>query len=374
MLIQLAITALLVALIPLALTWWSRDTDKYRKLVWVALFLTFDLIMFGAFTRLTDSGLGCPDWPGCYGHANPLLAHAPISAAQEAMPSGPVTHVKAWIEMTHRYLAMTVGVLIIALMVIAWRRWIKSRHVEMRYRPWFPTALFFFICLQGAFGAWTVTLKLQPVIVTIHLLLGLILLAMLVWLGARQNDHVPVLPGARALKLPALIGLLLLTLQIALGGWVSTNYAALACSDFPLCNGALVPQMDFENGFTLWRHLGKTADGDYLPFPALTAIHWVHRSFAFVVIAFVAWLGWRAMRDAGLRKTGSWLLIVIGLQLLTGLSTIYFNWPLAIAVVHNGGAALLLLLLVMLNYKARYAPLATGYCESVGGTVTAPTP
>jgi len=196
MLIQLAITALLVALIPLALTWWSRDTDKYRKLAWVALFLTFDLIMFGAFTRLTDSGLGCPDWPGCYGHANPLLAHAPISAAQEAMPSGPVTHGKAWIEMIHRYLAMTVGVLIIALMVMAWRRWIKSRHQELRYQPWLPTALFFFICLQGAFGAWTVTLKLQPVIVTIHLLLGLILLAMLAWLGARQNEHVPWAAGS----------------------------------------------------------------------------------------------------------------------------------------------------------------------------------
>ncbi len=371
--IQLAVTALLVAMIPLALTWWSRDSDKFRKLVWVALFLTFDLIMFGAFTRLTDSGLGCPDWPGCYGHANPLLAHAPISAAQEAMPSGPVTHAKAWIEMTHRYLAMAVGILTIAIMVIAWWRWIKSQRTEQRYRPWFPTALFLFICLQGAFGAWTVTMKLQPVIVTMHLLLGLTLLAMLVWLGARQNQHAPVLAAARALRIPALIGLLLLVLQIALGGWVSTNYAALACSDFPLCHGTLVPQMDFANGFTLWRHLGKTADGEYLPFPALTAIHWVHRSFAVVVITYIAWLSHKAMRDSGLRKTGRWLLIVIGLQLLTGLSTIYFSWPLAIAVVHNGGAALLLLLLVMLNYKARHAPLATGSNASVPGLAPAPT-
>src|SRR5450830_485679 len=360
MLIQLAIMGLLVALIPLTLTWVSYDVNKYRKLVWITLFLTFNLITFGAFTRLTDSGLGCPDWPGCYGHSNPLLAHEHISAAQEAMPTGPVTVAKAWIEMTHRYLAMAVGVLIITLMVIAWRRWIKSRHIEIKFRPWFPTALFLFVCLQGAFGAWTVTMKLQPIIVTIHLLLGLTLLAMLAWLGAQQNEHVPVSALGRALVLPALIGMLLLIVQIALGGWVSTNYAALAC-----------------NGFTLWRHLGKTADGEYLPFPALTAIHWVHRSFAFVVIAYVAWLAHKALKDAGLRKTGRWLLIVIALQLVTGLSTIYLNWPLAIAVMHNGGAALLLLLLVMLNYKARYAPLAEGKTARISalraGENTAPT-
>src|SRR5450830_472566 len=367
MLIQLAIMGLLVALIPLTLTWVSNDVNKYRKLVWITLFLTFDLIMFGAFTRLTDSGLGCPDWPGCYGHSNPLLAHEHISAAQAAMPTGPVTVAKAWIEMTHRYLAMAVGVLIITLMVIAWRRWIKSRHIEIKFRPWFPTALFLFVCLQGAFGAWTVTMKLQPIIVTIHLLLGLTLLAMLAWLGARQNEHAPVSAFGRALARPALIGMLLLIVQIALGGWVSTNYAALACTDFPLCHGALIPQMDLENGFTLWRHLGKTADGDYLPFPALTAIHWVHRSFAVVVVACLAWLAQRARKDAGLRRTASWLLIVMALQLLTGLSTIYLNWPLAIAVMHNGGAALLLLLLVMLNYKARFAPVADLVATSRAG-------
>ncbi|TWC69868.1 heme A synthase [Herbaspirillum sp. SJZ099] len=356
-LIELGLTGLLVALIPLSLVWRAKGFDnKYRKLVWVTLFFTFDLIMFGAFTRLTDSGLGCPDWPGCYNHSNPLLAHAHINAAQEAMPTGPVTWSKAWIEMTHRYLAMAVGVLIIALMAMAWRRWIKSQGTESQYRPWFPTALLGFVCLQGAFGAWTVTMKLQPVIVTIHLLLGLTLLAMLVWLAARQSPHLPVTPAARALVWPATLGLALLTLQIALGGWVSTNYAALACTDFPLCNGKLVPDMDFEHGFTLWRHLGMTAGGDFLPFQALTAIHWVHRSFAFVVILYVVWLAHKALRDEGLRKSGRWLLIIVGLQLATGLATIYLSWPLAIAVVHNGGAALLVILLVMLNYKTRYAP------------------
>lgn len=356
-LIQLGLTGLVVALIPLALVWRAQGVaNKYRKLVWVTLFFTFDLIMFGAFTRLTDSGLGCPDWPGCYSHANPLLAHEHINAAQEAMPFGPVTWAKAWIEMIHRYFAMAVGFLIIVLMVAAWRRWIKSGKTELQFRPWFPTALLGFVCLQGAFGAWTVTMKLQPIIVTIHLLLGLTLLAMLAWLGARQEQHVPVSPAGRALIAPATIGAALLGLQIALGGWVSTNYAALACSDFPLCNGKLVPEMDFEHGFTLWRHLGMTSAGDYLPVEALTAIHWVHRSFAFVVILYVVWLAHRALRDEGLRKTARWMLTVLGLQLCTGLATIYLNWPLAIAVIHNGGAALLVILMVMLNYKVRYAP------------------
>lgn len=349
MLIQLVAPALAAALLLLIVVWTSSDSDKYRKLVWVTLFLTFDLILFGAFTRLTDSGLGCPDWPGCYGHANPLQAHASISAAEAVMPSGPVTAVKAWIEMIHRYAAMTVGVLIIAILIAAWRNRRKGRAFSL----WPPFVLLAAVCLQGAFGAWTVTMKLQPVIVTTHLLLGMTLLALLTWFAARQSGHALVGAGASMLKAPAAIALALLTLQIALGGWVSTNYATLACGDFPLCHGEAIPQMDFANGFTLWRHLGLTASGEYLPFPALTAIHWTHRMFAFVVIGFIAWLAHRALRFEGLRKTGRWLLIAIALQFITGISTIFLHWPLALAVAHNGGAALLVLLLVMLNYKLR---------------------
>src|SRR3990172_1443417 len=195
MLIQLAIIGLIAAMLPLSIVWVSDNPDKYRKLVWVTLFLTFDLIMFGAFTRLTDSGLGCPDWPGCYGQADPMRAHADISAAEAAMPTGPVTVVKAWIEMIHRYLAMAIGVLIIALMVIAWRKWWQSGRKETRFTPMFTAGLLAFVCLQGAFGAWTVTMKLQPVIVTIHLLLGMTLLALLTWFGAHLSDH-PTVPGS----------------------------------------------------------------------------------------------------------------------------------------------------------------------------------
>ncbi|HJU71220.1 MAG TPA: COX15/CtaA family protein [Paucimonas sp.] len=351
MLIQLAITGLLVALLPLTVVWGSRDSNKYRKLVWVTLFLTFDLIMFGAFTRLTDSGLGCPDWPGCYGQANPFQSHAAIRAAEAIMPTGPVTIMKAWIEMLHRYLAMSIGVLIISMMVIAWLKWLRSARTNATFAPWYPTLLFGFVCLQGAFGAWTVTMKLQPIIVTTHLLLGISLLALLAWLAARQSAHLPVAPQAATLRVPAIMAALLLAIQLALGGWVSTNYATLACSQFPLCNGTIVPQMDFEHGFTLWRSLGKTAGGDFLPFPALTAIHWTHRMFAFVAAALIAWVAHRALKIDGLRKTGRWLLMIVLLQLATGISTIFLNWPLALAVIHNGGAALLALLLTMLNYK-----------------------
>ena len=356
---QLGLTGLLVALLPLTMVWVSSDANKYRKLVWIAVFLTVDLIMFGGFTRLSDSGLGCPDWPGCYGSANPFLAHEHIVAAETLMPTGPVTVVKAWIEMTHRYLAMAIGVLIVAMMVQAWRQWRKNRREE--FAPALPTALFFFVCLQGAFGAWTVTLKLQPVIVTIHLLLGMGLLALLVWLGGRQDHAVsPVLradaPSAvlRPVRALAILSAILLLVQIALGGWVSTNYATLACTDFPLCGGKVIPEMDFEHGFHLWRELGKTAAGHYLPFSALTAIHWVHRNFAFVVLAGVGYTVLRAWKLPSLRGTARWLALVLTLQAATGLATIYLSWPLSIAVLHNGGAALLVLLLTMLNYKAKF--------------------
>jgi cytochrome c oxidase assembly protein subunit 15 len=357
-LIQLAVTGLLVAMLPLTIVWASSDTNKRRKLVWVIVFLTFDLIIFGAFTRLTDSGLGCPDWPGCYGHANPIQAHADITAAEALMPAGPVTVMKAWIEMIHRYLAMAVGVLITSLMIITWWSWLHSGRKNPGRAPWYSALLFGLVCLQGAFGALTVTSKLQPVIVTTHLLLGMTLLAQTAWSAARQSEHLMVVKAAAALRTPALLAAILLIIQIALGGWVSTNYATLACSDFPLCHGTVLPQMDFNNGYTLWRDLGKTAAGDYLPFPALTAIHWTHRMFAFVVIGFIAWVAHKAIPIVGLRKTARWILIVLALQFTTGILTIYLQWPLALAVAHNAGAALLVLLLTMLNYRTRIPPAA----------------
>ena len=355
MLIQLAIIGLLAALLPIMIVWTSSDANKYRKLAWITLFLTFDLVMFGAFTRLTDSGLGCPDWPGCYGHASPSQAHERISSAQALMPTGPVTVMKAWIEMTHRYLAMGVGVLIVSLMVSAWRMHFKKMKISSNPVPLLPTALFLFVCLQGAFGAWTVTMKLQPVIVTTHLLLAMSLLGMLTWLCKQQTAVTRVeKPFDQSLKFMALVASVLLVIQIALGGWVSTNYATLACTDFPLCQGQIVPQMDFEHGFTLWRKLGETANGDFLPFPALTAIHWVHRNIAFLVFGLLGWVAIRALRINHARKTAQRIAFILILQLATGMSTIFLKWPLLLAVAHNAGAALLVILVVMLNYELNF--------------------
>jgi cytochrome c oxidase assembly protein subunit 15 len=224
-----------------------------------------------------------------------------------------------------------------------------------------PTLLFFFVCLQGAFGAWTVTLKLQPVIVTTHLLLGMGLLALLVWYGGRQDQLIsPVRtvtaspPAMRNIRLLAAASALVLLVQIALGGWVSTNYATLACTDFPLCGGKLVPEMDFEHGFTLWRELGKTAAGHYLPFSALTAIHWVHRNMGLIVALVAGYTAWRAWEHPALHKTARGIAILLAAQIASGIATIYLSFPLTIAVLHNAGAAMLVLLLTMLNYKAKY--------------------
>jgi cytochrome c oxidase assembly protein subunit 15 len=357
-LFQLGATGLMAACLPLSMVWISADANKYRKLVWIVAFLTFDLIVFGGFTRLTDSGLGCPDWPGCYGLANPFLAHEQISAAEALMPTGPVTVLKAWIEMIHRYLAMGIGVLIITLMAKAWLQWRRAH--ERVFAPAMPTLLFGFVCLQGAFGAWTVTMKLQPVIVTIHLLLGMTLLALLVWLGGREDNLLkPPAPSGdaaalRAVRRLALASSVVLAVQLALGGWVSTNYATLACSDFPLCQGQLVPPMDFGHGYTLWRALGRTAAGHYLPFSALTAIHWVHRNFALVVVLVLGTTVWRAWQHAALRPTARALALVLALQALTGAATVFLSFPLTIAVMHNAGAALLVVLTTVLNYKAKY--------------------
>jgi cytochrome c oxidase assembly protein subunit 15 len=344
----LAVKALAIAALPLAYVTLSRDPDKYRKLAWVTAFLTLDLIMFGAFTRLTDSGLGCPDWPGCYGHSNPLSAGEQIRAAETALPSGPVTMTKAWIEMLHRYFAMAVGFLIIVLAVLAWRRW---RHSPER-SPWLATITLAAVCLQGAFGALTVTMKLQPAIVTAHLLGGVGLLALLTWLALREAPLPKVEPRATALRPLAIVAALLLVMQIALGGWVSTNYAVLACPDFPACHGRFVPpEMDFGAGFAPWRDLGMTADGAPIPFQALVAIHWVHRSFAYVVIAVLGVLAWRLWLLAGVSALARALAALLALQFTTGVSSVVLGWPLLLAVLHNGGAAVLLALLVAINYR-----------------------
>ena len=324
----------------------AKPAARLRALTWVTLFLTFDLVLFGAFTRLTDSGLGCPDWPGCYGSASPAGAAPHIDAAQVALPTGPVTQGKAWIEMTHRYLATAVGALITLLAVASWMAAWKRRGAAAS--PWWGTLTLVWVCVQGAFGALTVTMKLYPAIVTLHLLGGIGLLVLL----AVQSQAVEqkALPMSRWL-LTSVAGLALLALvQIALGGWVSTNYAVLACRDFPTCQGAWWPPMDFAAGFSLRRGLGVSAEGGYLPFAALTAIHEAHRVGAAVVLAAIAGVAWHLHRHGGAAlRRWAWALAGVGAwQLASGLSNVVLGWPLGAAVAHTGGAAALAVLLTVL--------------------------
>ncbi len=357
---QLLLMGGLVAALPLAwLAWRSRHDPPGRRasrLIWLMLFLTFDLVLFGAFTRLTDSGLGCPDWPGCYGQATPLGAKDQIQAAQDLMPTGPVTHSKAWIEMIHRYLATGVGGLILVWCIMAWRRRWQG---DPQARVGWATFTLFWVCLQGAFGALTVTMKLFPAIVTLHLLGGLILLALLAHQAALATAHdaVPPVPGQAGLARLLVVVVGVLMLQIALGGWVSTNYAVLACDTFPDCRGSFWPPMDFAAGFEWWRPLGHRANGELLSVEALTAIHYTHRLAAYVVIAMLIWASWR-LNQAGMRGHARALAAMVLLQFLTGLSNVVLDWPLLAAVLHTGGAAALLVVLVLALARTRtHSPL-----------------
>jgi heme a synthase len=338
---RLMLLGVLIALGPLAWVWMRNKNasiaKRLRTLTLLTLFLTFDLTLFGAFTRLTDSGLGCPDWPGCYGMASPIGAKAQISAEQAAMPAGPVTHQKAWIEMIHRYLASGVGVLILVLAICSW---LERKHIAVH--PLWPMASLVWVCIQGAFGALTVTMKLFPAIVTLHLLGAMVLLAMLTAQAVKYEQGARHYVASAATRGALLLGMALLVLQIALGAWVSTNYAVLACTEFPLCQGTWVPPMDFKQGFEIWRELGQTGQGTSIALPALTAIHVVHRMFAFVVFAVLGYAAWLLLRQRQ-KQSAAWIAGLLLWQLATGLSNVVLGWPLLAALSHTGGAAALVM-------------------------------
>lgn len=358
--LRLMLMGMLIAVGPLTWVWLkNRNTSvsqRLRALTWVTLFLTFDLVVFGAFTRLTDSGLGCPDWPGCYGSASPLGAQSQITAAQAALPSGPVTLPKAWIEMIHRYLATAVGVLILVLAISSW-----LERKKMSISPWWPTVTLMWVCLQGAFGALTVTMKLFPAIVTLHLLGGMTLLALLkvqsVKYAQAKGEQITVQLSANTRWL-LLATFALLWFQIALGGWVSTNYAVMACTDFPACQNSMWPMMNFSEGFTLWRELGAGRNGDNISFQALTAIHYVHRLSAYVVFAAMALLVVKLLKVDAMRTPAKWLAGLALLQAATGLGNVLLGWPLAAAVLHTGGAAGLVIVLTGMVAASRGAAIA----------------
>lgn len=321
----------------------------YRKLILVALLLTLFVVSLGAYVRLSDAGLGCPDWPGCYGKLTPHHAADAIAAELAERPHGPVSHAKAWKEMVHRYAAGLLGLLVLAIAVLGWRLRRDNAGAGL------PLALLGLVVFQALLGMWTVTQLLKPLVVTAHLLGGMTTLALLLWLWLRErgrDSRVYHAPGDR-LRGAATLGLALVLVQIALGGWVSTNYAALACTDFPQCQGAWLPPMDFEHGFTLHRDLGETASGELLPMAALTAIHWTHRLGALVVVVFLGWLAWRLLGTPGYAGIGLAIGMLMATQAALGIGNVLLSLPLGLAVAHNTGAALLLCSLVLLNFRVR---------------------
>ncbi len=328
----------------------------FRKLVWFAVFYTFVVVVVGAYVRLADAGLGCPDWPGCYGELTPHHARENIERAVDAQGGvhGPVSLGKAWKEMFHRYIAGGLGLLILAIAVMAW-----VKRQSLQQSPSLATGLLALVMLQAALGMWTVTLLLKPVIVTLHLLGGLATLALLMWLALRQGSP-PVIAHATAWQLRpwAMIALLVVIAQIALGGWVSTNYAALACVDFPTCHGEWMPRMDFLHGFQLVRELGMTAAGTHLSYDAITAIHWTHRVGALVTLLYVGGFAWTLMRRTELVSYGVVLLAVLLAQAALGITTVLAGLPLAVAAAHNAGAAILLMTMVVINFALQPRPVS----------------
>jgi cytochrome c oxidase assembly protein subunit 15 len=320
----------------------------FDRLVLAAVLLTLCVVVLGAYVRLSDAGLGCPDWPGCYGHLTVPQSETALAHAEKAFPHAPLESHKAWKEMLHRYFAGTLGLLILALCVTAWRNRRKFHAPVI-----LPTLLLGVVVFQAALGMWTVTLLLKPAIVSAHLLGGMTTLALLTWLAHRRFGSIPSIYGINFNQLRpwARLGLLVIALQIFLGGWTSSNYAALACTDFPTCQGTLLPPMDFANAFHMIRELGQAANGEQLSLAALTAIHWTHRLGALVTLLYLGWLAMRTMRTPGLGTLGIQMAGLLLLQVGLGISNVVFSLPLPVAVAHNAVAALLLISLVVLNSK-----------------------
>lgn len=332
----------------------------FRRIALIGVLLGLCVIVMGAWVRLSDAGLGCPDWPGCYGH---LTAGAAAKNAEEvnaAFPHRPIEYHKAVKEMVHRYFATSLGLLIVIL-----AGWAIANRRDPEQPLVLPLVLVGLVIFQGLLGMWTVTLLLKPLIVVLHLLGGLATMALLAWLAMpKKRADVPAEPArgqpwtARwvSLRSLALAGLVVLVLQIALGGWTSSNYSALACPDFPTCQNSYWPEMDASEAFVLWRGLGIDYEGGVLDHPARVAIHFVHRLGAIVAAIVLGALSIRACRfgeTRAIRTAGAVVGIILIAQLILGPVMVIRALPLALATAHNGVAALLLLAVVRLNRLVR---------------------
>ena len=319
----------------------------FFPLTLLALLLAFVVVVLGAYTRLTHAGLGCPDWPGCYGGMLVPDAAEAIESANALYPDRPLHQGKAWTEMIHRYAAGALGLIILLLGVLGWRH---RRAYGQAVR--IPLLLVAMVIVQAALGMWTVTMLLKPVVVTAHLLGGMAVLALLFWLLLGQFFHGPAAPGERDRLLPwAITGLAVVSAQIFLGGWTSANYAALACPEFPVCrDGAWWPTPDFREAFILWRGLGIDYEGGVLDSAARTAVHLAHRIGAVVTALVLLAVALRALVGQGgrARSMGTVILVLLCVQIGLGVANVVMVLPLGVAVAHNAMAALLLLSLVAL--------------------------
>jgi heme a synthase len=335
-----------------------------RKLALAAVLLGFTVVVLGAYVRLTAAGLGCPDWPGCYGHFTPLGAEQ-SAAAGVVLPGAPLDVAKAWHEMIHRYAASILVFIIVLIAALA----IATRH-ESAAQVRYAVALLGIIVLQAALGMLTVTWQLKPAIVTLHLLFGMTTLGLIWWLwltlraadvqrwggysAARRSRS-----AVRARRL-TILALVILGAQIALGGWTSSNYAAVACPDFPTCQGSWWPAMDYAHAFVFWRPLGIDYQGGVLSNPARIAIHFTHRLGALVTACVLAAAAVTVLRQRALktsRVAAACVLAALAAQVSIGISMVLRGFPLWLATAHNAGAALTLLALLALLHSLRTAPL-----------------
>lgn len=324
----------------------------FRHIALASTLLAVCVVSLGAYVRLSDAGLGCPDWPGCFGTMTVPESEAAIDQAQRAFPDSDFNHGKAWKEMLHRYLAGTLGLLILVLCVLAWR----ARKL-IQVSAWTPTFLLGLVIFQAMLGMWTVTMLLKPAVVTAHLLGGMATLALLTWITHRHWGVVSRrFISSGGLRLWIRGAVVILFAQILLGGWTSTNYAALACTDFPTCHGAWLPEMDFSNAFHWIRELGESIDGTPLELPALTAIQWTHRIGALVVLVYFGLLTWCLMRLEHMGKSGAFLLLLLVVQIALGVANLLLHLPLVLAVGHNLVAALLVMTIMVLNSKITELP------------------
>ena len=330
------------------------NADKiFLQLSYITILLAFIVIVLGTYTRLSHAGLGCPDWPGCYGKLIVPADENFIEQANQLYPDRPVEQGKAWKEMIHRYAAGFLGLLILAMSFIAWS---NRDQPEQQFRV--PMILLGLVIFQAMLGMWTVTLLLKPIIVMGHLLGGMTVLLLLVWqLLTHINRNASSIHNKSSAEVYpwAIIGLIVIYMQISLGGWTSANYAALVCPDLPVCQGTWWPEMDFEEGFVPWRGLGVDYEFGVLNTEARTAIHISHRIGAIITFVVVGAIALYSMRreDKRIQKTSIAIIILLLTQFSLGIANIIYVIPISVAVAHNGVASLLLVSIGALLYYSK---------------------